>query len=99
MAPLWLGYGYVVAAAMAAVPARREEMCLQFLQLLTSSSSILTHALPTRGSTNSVHSVNSETDRMRSSAGSQRVGHDFTAEQQELCQLQRSCKVVGQVCA
>ena len=98
MAPLWLGYGYVVAAAMAAVPARREEMCLQFLQLFLSSSSLFAHTLPTLGSKNSMHSVNSPTNRMRSSTGSQRVGYDFTTEQ-ELRQLQRRCKVVGQVCA
>ena len=36
-------------------------MCLQFLQLLESSSSISAHALPTLGSTNSTDSVNSKT--------------------------------------
>ena len=62
---LWLCYGYVVAAATAAVLARREAVlrlsCLQFLQLLKSPSSLLAHALPTLGSVNSADSVNSET--------------------------------------
>jgi len=62
---LWLCYGYVVAAATAAVLARREAvlwlLCLQFLQLLKSPSSLLAHALPTLGSVNSADSVNSET--------------------------------------
>ena len=62
---LWLCYGYVVAAATAAVFARREAvlwlLCLQFLQLLKSPSSLLAHALPTLGSVNSADSVNSET--------------------------------------
>ena len=44
------------AAATAAVPIWREETCLQFLCLLEFSSSSPTHALPTMGSTNSVHS-------------------------------------------
>ena len=35
-------------------------MCLQFLWLLQSSSSLLAHALTTLGSANSVHSVNSK---------------------------------------
>ena len=34
-------------AVMAAASARREYMCLQFLQLLESSSSLLDHTLPT----------------------------------------------------
>ena len=45
---------------MAALPARREWKCLQFLWLLQSSSSLLAHALTTLGSANSVHSVNSK---------------------------------------
>ena len=36
-------------------------MCLQFLWLLASSSSLLCHALPTLGSANSVNSMNSKT--------------------------------------
>lgn len=36
-------------------------MCLQFLRLLEFSSSLLPLALPTLGSVNSGHSVNSET--------------------------------------
>ena len=36
-------------------------MCLQFLWLLESPSSLLAHALPTLGSGNSVDSVNRET--------------------------------------
>ena len=36
-------------------------MCLQFLQLLKSPSSLLAHALPTLVSVISVNSVNSET--------------------------------------
>ena len=43
---------YTVSAATAAVPARREETCLQFPRLLESYSSLLAHALPTTGSTN-----------------------------------------------
>ena len=51
---LWLCYGYVVAAATAAVLARREAVLwLSFLQLLKSPSSLLAHALPTLGSVNS----------------------------------------------
>ena len=61
---LWLCYGYIVAAATAAVLARREAVlwlsCLQFLQLLKSSFSLLAYVLPTLGSVNSVDSVNSE---------------------------------------
>ena len=57
--------GYVVAAATAAVLARREAglwlPCLQFPQLLKSPSSLLAHTLPTLGSVNSEDSVNSET--------------------------------------
>ena len=47
--------------AMVAMPARREYMCLQFLWLLESPSSLLACTLPTLGSANSVDSVNSET--------------------------------------
>ena len=36
-------------------------MCLKFLRLLQSSSSLFADALPTLGSANGVHSVNSET--------------------------------------
>ena len=49
--------GYVVAAAPAAVLARREAglwlPCLQFPQLLKSPSSLLAHTLPSLGSVNS----------------------------------------------
>lgn len=49
--------GYVVAAATAAVLARREAglwlPCLQFPQLLKSPSSLLAHTLPSLGSVNS----------------------------------------------
>ena len=38
--------GYVMSAAMAAVPARREQRHLQFLQLLEFSSSLLADTLP-----------------------------------------------------
>ena len=55
-APLWLCYGYVVAAAMAAASARREETCLQSLWLLKSSSSLWAHTLPALGSANSMNS-------------------------------------------
>ena len=62
---LWLCYGYVVAAATAAVLARREAvlwlLCLQFLQLLKSPSSLLARTLPTLGSANRADNVNSET--------------------------------------
>ena len=40
MAMPWLHYGYIVTAAKAAASARREETCLQFLQLLESPSSL-----------------------------------------------------------
>ena len=50
-----------MAAAMVAVSARRESICLQCLWLLKSSSSLLAHDLPILGSANSVNSVNSET--------------------------------------
>ena len=42
-----------MAAAMAAASTRREWMCLQFLWLLESPSSLLARALPTLGSANS----------------------------------------------
>ena len=42
---------------MAAMPARREWKCLQFLQLLESPSSLLAHTLPTLGSADSVDST------------------------------------------
>ena len=62
---LWLCYSYVVAAATAAVLARREAVlwlsCLRFLQLLKSPSSLLAHTLTTLGSVNCADSVNSET--------------------------------------
>ena len=62
---LWLCYSYVVAAATAAVLARREAVlwlsCLRFLQLLKSPSSLLAHTLTTLGSVNCEDSVNSET--------------------------------------
>ena len=62
---LWLCYSYVVAAATAAVLARREAVlwlsCLRFLQLLKSPSSLLPHILPVLDSANSPESVNSET--------------------------------------
>ena len=68
MAVLWLGYGCCYCccvsrrqAVMAAVPARREQTCLQFLQFLKSSSSLLAHGLSTLGSANSENSVNSKT--------------------------------------
>ena len=47
---------YVMYATMAAVPAIREWICLQFIWLLVLSSSLLAHALPTMGSANSAHS-------------------------------------------
>ena len=53
--------GYAVAAAMAAASARREYICLQFLQLLASPSRLLACTLPILGSVNSVDSVNRET--------------------------------------
>ena len=56
MALLRLRYGYVVAAATAAVPAKREQGCLQFLWLLKPPSSLLAHALPILGSGNSAQS-------------------------------------------
>ena len=54
---------YVMATAMAAVPARREETCLQFPWRLASSSGLLAsaRALPTLRSANSAGSVNSRT--------------------------------------
>lgn len=51
----------MLSAAMAAMPARREYTCLQFLQLLESSSSFLVCGLPTLGSTNSASVIYSET--------------------------------------
>ena len=45
-----------MSAATAAVPARREDMCLRFLGLLAFSSSLLACAWPTMGSGNSAHS-------------------------------------------
>ena len=53
--------GYAVAAAMAAASARRQYICLQFLQLLVSPSRLLARTLPVLGSVNSVDSVNRET--------------------------------------
>ena len=44
---------HVVSAAMAAVPAKREQRYWQFLQLLEFSSSLLAETLPTLGSVNS----------------------------------------------
>ena len=65
MAPLWLCcdccYDCCViqesGCAMAAMPARREEMRLHFLWFLESPSSFLAHALPTLGSANSAKSM------------------------------------------
>ena len=48
-------FGYVMTAATAVVPAKREETCLQFLWLLAFSSSFLAHVLSTMDSANSVH--------------------------------------------
>ena len=45
--------GYAMAAALAAASTRREWMCLQFLWLLESPSSLLARALLTLGSANS----------------------------------------------
>ena len=45
-------------AITAAMPARRQQTCLQFLWLLKSLSSLLAHTLPTLGSANSAMSVN-----------------------------------------
>ena len=45
--------GYAMAAALAAASTRREWMCLQFLWLLESPSSLLARALPTLDSVNS----------------------------------------------
>ena len=53
--------GYAVAAAMAAASARRQYICLQFLQLLVSPSRLLARTLPVLGSVSSVDSVNRET--------------------------------------
>ena len=47
---------YIKSATTAAVPVRREKMYLQFLWHLIFSPSLLTHALPTMGSVNSMHS-------------------------------------------
>ena len=47
---------YSLSAAMAAVPARREKICLQFLWLLECSSSFPACTLLSMGSMNSVHS-------------------------------------------
>ena len=63
LAMLWLCYGCCYGCCinqergsiMAAVPARREEMCLHFLRLLPSSSSLLACPLSTLGSANSVN--------------------------------------------
>ena len=57
--------GYSGSVATAPGPARKEEKCLQFLWLLEFSSGLLTHALPTLGSVNSVDSVNSKTVGVR----------------------------------
>ena len=64
MATLWLCYGCCYSCCvsqergcvMAAMPVRKEKVCLQFLWLLESSSSLLTCALLTQGSANSVNS-------------------------------------------
>ena len=48
--------GYATAAATVAAPARREWTCLQLLQLLKSSSSLLARTLPTLGQ-RTVHTV------------------------------------------
>ena len=69
---LWLLFGYVMTAAVAAEPARREAVLLpsrqpgenkglQILQILASSSSLLAQALPTLGSVNSANNVSSKT--------------------------------------
>ena len=55
----WVGHErrrYSVFAAVAAAPARREETCLKFLQLLEFSSSLPACALPAMGLVNSAHS-------------------------------------------
>ena len=41
--------GYAIAAAMTAMSARREQMCLQFLQLLESSSRLFNSCLAYSG--------------------------------------------------
>ena len=74
MVMLWLHYDYVVAAAAAAVSARREavlwlqhqpgdneRVCSSYGWLLESPSSLLACTLSTLGSLNSVDNVNSET--------------------------------------
>ena len=69
MAPLWLCCGCCYdcciiqesGCAVAAMPARREETCLQFPWLLASSSSLLAWVLPNLGSANSAFSVNCKT--------------------------------------
>ena len=79
MVMLWLHYDYVVAAAAAAVSARREavlwlqhqpgdneRVCSSYGWLLESPSSLLARALPTLGSVNSVNSKTiGLTDRIR----------------------------------
>ena len=49
-------------------------MCLQFLWLLASSSSLLAGALPTLGSVNNADSVNSKTIGALSRMNSEKVG-------------------------
>ena len=65
MATLWVCCGScysccVSQAVVAAVPAKREQGCLQFLWLLKPPSSILGRVLPNLGSANTVGSVNSK---------------------------------------
>ena len=58
-------------------------MCLHFLWLLASSSSLLAHALPTLGSANSVDTVNSKTigamNRMKSDTVSNPKSEELTS--------------------
>ena len=105
---LLLYYGDVAAAATAAASASREAVlrlpcppgentCLQFLSLLESPSNPLAWALPTLGSANSAHSVNSETtgitNRMKSNTKIQglifsyfnKILKDKVWEQDQLC--------------
>ena len=65
MATLWVCCGCcysccVSQAVVAAVPAKRQQGCLQFLWLLKPPSSILGRVLPNLGSANTVGSVNSK---------------------------------------
>ena len=69
MATLWLGYGCCYrccvsqerGCVMTAMPDRREQICLQFLWLPESPSSLSAHTLPIPDSANSANSVNSKT--------------------------------------